>query len=106
MGRLVPMPRMLEYEQTFNPFRDDLSMTRLKHIKGWVDVPPASGGGSEPGPPPLLGHARATTAIATSAATVSSIERLRVIDTEEGAIGGPGYRGPPGSPCRSDPSVE
>ncbi|MFN0317059.1 MAG: mandelate racemase/muconate lactonizing enzyme family protein, partial [Burkholderiales bacterium] len=36
---LVPMPPMLEYEQTFNPFRDQLSKTPLTHAKGWVDVP-------------------------------------------------------------------
>jgi D-galactarolactone cycloisomerase len=44
---LVPMPPMLEYEQTFNPFRDDLSATRLTHTKGWVDVPTGPGLGIE-----------------------------------------------------------
>ncbi len=40
---LVPMPPMLEYEQTFNPFRDQLSTTSLSHSKGWVDVPTGPG---------------------------------------------------------------
>ncbi|MSQ60231.1 MAG: mandelate racemase/muconate lactonizing enzyme family protein [Betaproteobacteria bacterium] len=44
---LVPMPPMLEYEQTFNPFRDQLSMTPLTHSKGWVDVPVGPGLGIE-----------------------------------------------------------
>jgi D-galactarolactone cycloisomerase len=44
---LVPIPPMLEYEQTFNPFRDDLSKTPLKHVKGWVDVPVGPGLGIE-----------------------------------------------------------
>ena len=44
---LVPMPPMLEYEQTFNPFRDELSLTRIAHHKGWVDVPTGSGLGIE-----------------------------------------------------------
>ncbi len=42
---LVPMPPMLEYKQTFNPFRDDLSKTRLTHTKGWVHVPTGPGRG-------------------------------------------------------------
>ena len=44
---LVPMPPMLEYEQTFNPFRDRLSQTSLTHTKGFVDVPTAPGLGIE-----------------------------------------------------------
>jgi len=44
---LVPMPPMLEYEQTFNPFRDELSLTRIAHHKGWVDVPTGPGLGIE-----------------------------------------------------------
>ena len=44
---LVPVPPMLEYEQTFNPFRDELSLTRIKHQKGWVDVPAGPGLGIE-----------------------------------------------------------
>jgi D-galactarolactone cycloisomerase len=38
---------MLEYEQTFNPFRHDLAATRLTHTKGWVDVPTGPGLGIE-----------------------------------------------------------
>jgi D-galactarolactone cycloisomerase len=44
---LVPMPPMLEYEQTFNPFRDELSQARIAHQKGWVDVPAGPGLGVE-----------------------------------------------------------
>ena len=44
---LVPVPPMLEYEQTFNPFRDELSLTPIKHQKGWVDVPAGPGLGIE-----------------------------------------------------------
>ena len=44
---LVPMPPMLEYEQTFNPFRDELSLTKIAHQKGWVDVPAGPGLGIE-----------------------------------------------------------
>ncbi len=44
---LVPMPPMLEYEQTFNPFRDELSQTKLTHTKGFVDVPTGPGLGIE-----------------------------------------------------------
>jgi D-galactarolactone cycloisomerase len=44
---LVPMPPMLEYEQTFNPFRDELSQARIAHQKGWVDVPTGPGLGIE-----------------------------------------------------------
>lgn len=44
---LVPMPPMLEYEQTFNPFRDRLSQTSLTRTKGFVDVPTAPGLGIE-----------------------------------------------------------
>ena len=41
------MPPMLEYEQTFNPFCDELSLTRIAHHKGWVDVPTGPGLGIE-----------------------------------------------------------
>ena len=44
---LVPMPPMLEYEQTFNPFRDELSLTKIAQQKGWVDVPTGPGLGIE-----------------------------------------------------------
>jgi len=44
---LVPMPPMLEYEQTFNPFRDDLAGQPFAHKQGWVDVPAGSGLGIE-----------------------------------------------------------
>jgi D-galactarolactone cycloisomerase len=44
---LVPMPPLLEYEQTFNPFRDELSGTKLTHLKGFVDVPTGPGLGIE-----------------------------------------------------------
>lgn len=44
---LVPMPPMLEYEQTFNPFRDELSTTPIRHARGWVDVPSGPGLGIE-----------------------------------------------------------
>lgn len=40
---LVPVPPMLEYEQTFNPFRDELSSTKLTHTRGIVDVPTGPG---------------------------------------------------------------
>ncbi len=40
---LVPIPPMLECEQTFNPFRDQLSTTSLAHSKGWVQVPTGPG---------------------------------------------------------------
>jgi D-galactarolactone cycloisomerase len=43
---LAPMPPMLEYEQTFNPFRDDLSGP-TRHTQGWVDVPTGPGLGIE-----------------------------------------------------------
>jgi D-galactarolactone cycloisomerase len=36
---LVPIPPMLEYEQTFNPFRDELSNVSISHSHGIVDVP-------------------------------------------------------------------
>jgi D-galactarolactone cycloisomerase len=44
---LVPVPPMLEYEQTFNPFRDELSSTPLTHVSGFVDVPTGPGLGIE-----------------------------------------------------------
>lgn len=40
---LVPVPPMLEYEQTFNPFRDELSSARLTHTRGIVEVPNGAG---------------------------------------------------------------
>ncbi|VTU21323.1 mandelate racemase/muconate lactonizing enzyme family protein [Variovorax sp. RA8] len=40
---LVPVPPMLEYEQTFNPFRDELSRTKLTHEGGVVTVPTGPG---------------------------------------------------------------
>lgn len=40
---LVPIPPMLEYEQTFNPFRDELSSTDLTHKNGFVHVPEGPG---------------------------------------------------------------
>jgi D-galactarolactone cycloisomerase len=40
---LVPMPPLLEYEQTFNPFRDQLSRTPLSHTGGWVSIPTGPG---------------------------------------------------------------
>ena len=44
---LVPMPPLLEYEQTFNPFRDELSLAKITHQRGWVDVPTGPGLGIE-----------------------------------------------------------
>jgi D-galactarolactone cycloisomerase len=44
---LVPVPPLLEFEQTFNPFRDDLATSRITHGKGWVDVPTGPGLGIE-----------------------------------------------------------
>lgn len=44
---LVPVPPMLEYEQTFNPFRDELSSTDLTHKGGFVTVPNGPGLGIE-----------------------------------------------------------
>jgi D-galactarolactone cycloisomerase len=44
---LVPVPPMLEYEQTFNPFRDELSTTDLTHTEGFVTVPDGPGLGIE-----------------------------------------------------------
>jgi D-galactarolactone cycloisomerase len=40
---LVPIPPMLEYEQTFNPFRDELSEIPITHSRGIVDVPKGPG---------------------------------------------------------------
>ena len=44
---LVPVPPMLEYEQTFNPFRDELSSADLTHKGGFVTVPNCPGLGIE-----------------------------------------------------------
>ncbi|WP_020202757.1 MULTISPECIES: mandelate racemase/muconate lactonizing enzyme family protein [Cupriavidus] len=44
---LVPVHPMLEYEQTFNPFRDELSTTPLTHTRGIVAVPTGPGLGIE-----------------------------------------------------------
>jgi len=44
---LVPVPPMLEYEQTFNPFRDQLSTVPFTHHGGFVDVPKGPGLGIE-----------------------------------------------------------
>jgi len=44
---LVPIPPMLEYEQTFNPFRDELSHEVITHSQGIVDVPAGPGLGIE-----------------------------------------------------------
>jgi len=44
---LVPIPPLLEFEQTFNPFRDDLAASRITHRTGWVDVPTGPGLGIE-----------------------------------------------------------
>jgi D-galactarolactone cycloisomerase len=44
---LVPVPPMLEYEQTFNPVRDDLSLIPITHVQGVVDIPTGPGLGIE-----------------------------------------------------------
>lgn len=44
---LVPMPPLLEYEQTFNPFRDQLSVEPITQTRGWVEVPTGPGLGIE-----------------------------------------------------------
>jgi D-galactarolactone cycloisomerase len=44
---LVPVPPMLEYEQTFNPFRDYLSTVPFTHQDGVVAVPKGPGLGIE-----------------------------------------------------------
>jgi len=44
---LVPMPPWLEYEQTYNPFRDDLSVHPITHHQGIVDIPTGPGLGIE-----------------------------------------------------------
>jgi D-galactarolactone cycloisomerase len=44
---LVPMPPWLEYEQTYNPFRDDLSVNPISHNQGFVDIPTGPGLGIE-----------------------------------------------------------
>lgn len=40
---LVPIPPLLEYEQTFNPFRDQLAGRPFAHQRGFVDVPTGPG---------------------------------------------------------------
>ncbi len=35
---LFPVPPLLEYEQTFNPFRDKLAKEPIVHRDGFVDV--------------------------------------------------------------------
>ena len=40
---LVPISPLLEYEQTFNPFRDELSEIPITHSRGIVDVPKGPG---------------------------------------------------------------
>lgn len=47
---LFPIPPMLEYEQTFNPFRDDLSVEPIVHEDGFVKVPTGPGLGIEINP--------------------------------------------------------
>ena len=44
---LVPIPPLLEYEQTFNPFRDQLAGKPFAHHQGWVDIPTGPGLGIE-----------------------------------------------------------
>lgn len=44
---LVPIPPLLEYEQTFNPFRDELAGKPFAHERGFVDVPTGPGLGIE-----------------------------------------------------------
>ena len=44
---LVPTPPLLEYEQTFNPFRDQLAGAPIAHHQGWVEVPTGPGLGIE-----------------------------------------------------------
>lgn len=44
---LFPISPMLEYEQTFNPFRDELTSAKLTHTRGYVDVPDGPGLGIE-----------------------------------------------------------
>jgi D-galactarolactone cycloisomerase len=44
---LVPIPPLLEYEQTFNPFRDQLAGQPFAHDKGFVHVPTGPGLGIE-----------------------------------------------------------
>ncbi len=44
---LVPIPPMLEYEQTPNPFRDALAGAPFSHERGWVEVPNGPGLGIE-----------------------------------------------------------
>ena len=44
---LVPVPPMLEYEQTFNPFREQLSTVPITHQQGVVAVPQGPGLGIE-----------------------------------------------------------
>lgn len=44
---LFPISPLLEYEQTFNPFRDQLARVPITHVGGYVDVPMAPGLGIE-----------------------------------------------------------
>jgi D-galactarolactone cycloisomerase len=40
---LVPIPPMLEYEQTFNLFRDQLCGAPIAHAGGWAGIPSGPG---------------------------------------------------------------
>jgi D-galactarolactone cycloisomerase len=40
---LIPMPPMLEFEQTENPFRDHLAVEPITHNGGIVSVPDKPG---------------------------------------------------------------
>jgi D-galactarolactone cycloisomerase len=44
---LFPVPPLLEYEQTFNPFRDLLAKEPIVHKNGFVDVSNKPGLGVE-----------------------------------------------------------
>ncbi len=44
---LCPVPPLLEFEQTFNPFRDDLATVQITHQNGLVAVPEGPGLGIE-----------------------------------------------------------
>ncbi len=44
---LIPVSPMLEYEQTFNPFRDELSLQPIVQVQGVVEVPTGPGLGIE-----------------------------------------------------------
>jgi len=47
---LVPISPMLEYEQTFNPFRDELSVEPIQHHDGIVNIPQGPGLGIQVNP--------------------------------------------------------